>query len=440
MKKVYPPIMIPQTEMIYPNQKLKVYQGRFIINWKTYSFELEGEIIFRWLPVMSAFLQIKDFDTTLYKPFERDILVTIKCISELKFEVKGIISRINRHDDYNLIIFIKPPIELGENKMLYDHVRFEIANLRDLHGSPVISENVGYKNRITLKNNNSKITIDKHPIYNYLHHELRESNGFQLLYTGKLQLNSLKKISYDEAKNILESFSYFLSFVNGAKTFPLFRIGILKDQIIWKSATPYFNDQITYSLSWVTDRTDNGLSNLWKNFDYLWQNQSDQECIKTILHWYIVANISNTFLEGSIVLLQNALELLFHWLIVEKFQFVTAADAENSSASFKIGFLLSHYNIPPHLPKEFDHLIKYCKQNNITNGPESFTRIRNCIVHPSSKKRKILKDVEQSAKIEALHLGIWYVELILLKHLNFKGTYKNRCKDLKYKNPYERIK
>jgi hypothetical protein len=440
MKKKYPLIMNPQIEMIYPNQKLKIHQGIFTINWKTYSFELEGEIIFKWLPVLSVFLQLKGFDTNLVKPFETELLVKIKCSSGLDFEGKGIISRIEKYEEYNLIVFISPPIEFGDSKSRYDHIRFEIANLRELYGTPVMSENIGYKNRIILRDQNSKITIDKHPIYNSLNHDLKESNGYQLLYTGKLQLNNRKKITYDEAKNTLDSFSYFLSFVNGIKTFPLFRQGILKEQIVWKSATPYLNDQTTFVLSWVTDGKNNGLSNLWKNFNNMWQNPTDQECIINVLHWYVIANIGNTFLEGSIVLLQNALELLFYWLIVEKFQFVTVSDADNTSASSKIGFLLSHYDILPNVPDEFDHLIKYCKQNNIINGPESFTRIRNCIVHPSSKKRKNLKEVEQAAKIEALHLGLWYVELILLKHLNFKGIYKNRCKNIKYKNPNERIK
>ena len=104
-----------------------------------------------------------------------------------------------------------------------------------------------------------------------------------------------------------------------------------------------------------------------------------------------------------------------------------------------ICFLLAFYSINPSLPDEFDSLIKFSKQNNLANGPESFTRIRNCIVHPNHKKRKALKEIESRAKIEALHLGIWYVEIILLKHLNFKGKYINRCKLLKNINHYEEI-
>ncbi|MCE5226796.1 MAG: hypothetical protein LLG05_13190, partial [Porphyromonadaceae bacterium] len=73
-------------------------------------------------------------------------------------------------------------------------------------------------------------------------------------------------------------------------------------------------------------------------------------------------------------------------------------------------------------------IIDYSKEFNIYNGPEAFVRIRNCIVHPSKKKRQTLKGVSKKAKYEALHLGIWYVEKILLRYLKFDGKYCNRCK------------
>ncbi len=137
---------------------------------------------------------------------------------------------------------------------------------------------------------------------------------------------------------------------------------------------------------------------MWKNFSEIWKNPDDRDSLKTILHWYTEANSNSAFIEGSIVLLQNGLELLFHWLIVEKFKYVNPNDTESLSAKSKINFILSHFSIKNEIPDDFDSLIKYAKQNNIVNGPESFTRIRNHIVHPSSKKRKALKEIESNAK------------------------------------------
>jgi len=56
---------------------------------------------------------------------------------------------------------------------------------------------------------------------------------------------------------------------------------------------------------------------------------------------YIEANRNSNKIGRIIVLIQNALELLFHWIIGESEKYVTTTDAENISAASKIGFLLA---------------------------------------------------------------------------------------------------
>lgn len=439
MDQKLPEILLPQIKMTQPNEKLLFHEGNFIIKYKGQEFKLFGKIIFAWFPSLESLIFLSGFDHTLFKSFESEILVEIKS-SNQDFICKGLISRIHRYEEYNLICLLTPPIELGNRDLLFDYARFEIPNLRDIQGILVQSNNVGYKNRLIFTDKESRITIDKLPEYISLKQKLYESSGYQLLYSGKLELKNRKKISFDQIQGKLEAISFFLSFVNGSKISPLFRYGIIKNSAAWKSSSPYINDPYSFVYSWVTDMGNNGLSNLWKNFNELWQDKNDQECLKNIIEWYLIANQNKALIEGSIVLIQNALELLFHWLIVEKFNFITATDADNISASSKIGFLLSQFKILPNIPDEFRGLIRYSKQYNIANGPDAFTRIRNCIVHPSSRKRKTLKELEDNSKVESLHLGLWYVELILLKHLRFKGEYRNRCKQLKLYNPYEIIK
>jgi hypothetical protein len=64
-------------------------------------------------------------------------------------------------------------------------------------------------------------------------------------------------------------------------------------------------------------------------------------------------------------------------------------------------------------------------------GPDAIVAIRNGIVHRNRKKR------EQSGKKkleshdllnEAYTLLCWYVERVLLRHLEFEGEYSNRLK------------
>jgi hypothetical protein len=385
-----PEILKPNIEMNFPNEELCLYEGNFVINWKDKKFNSKGKVVFKWFPRLSIYFKgifEKDFDYSIIQPFEKDLIVEIN--SEIpNFYAKGGIYRIRKDEEFNIVCILGLPNDYGQKEIDVDFVRFEIANLRSFCGSWVRNDKKALINRLVFENAESKIIIDKHENFIELNSKVEETGGFQLLYTGKLELKSKRKISFEKSSSILNRFSYFLQFINGRRCFPLFRIGFNGNKEIWKSITPFYNDPYKYVYSWASDDNNNGLEDIWKNFSELWKNEVDRECIKTILHWYTEANSNSAFLEGSIVLIQNALELLFHWLISEKMNFINSNEADNLSASAKISFLLSFYQIQPSLPNEFESLPKYAKQNNIINGPESLTRIRNCIVHPSLKNEK----------------------------------------------------
>ena len=426
--------------MTNTNDDVILHKGEFTISWKKQLIKCQGILYFQWLPRLSIKFKWKpDNDTKqLWRPLESNIRVEIRS-EHPEIRAKGIIYKFLDKDDY-IVCLLSNQITYGEINREVDCVRFEIANLRSFIGNFVKNKNTVSRNRLEFVNNEAKIIIDQHKDYMPLKSNLSRIGGYQLLYTGLLELNNGKKISYNEASEILGSFSYFLILLNGRRCFPLFRIGQIEDDVIWGDFTPYFNDEYKYVYSWASDQELSGIETMWTNFYNLWRDKNDRESLKTVLHWYTEANSNTAFNEGSIALLQNSLELLFHWLISEKLKYIDSNDAKGLSASAKIGFLLSQFNLKPEIPIEFTALKSYATKNNIVNGPEAFTRIRNCIVHPNYKKRKALLDIESKAKLEALHLGIWYVETILLKYLNYSGMYKNRCKTLKNMSDSEEFK
>jgi len=437
----FPKILIPVYKMDIPNEIIILQEGDYIIKWKDRTFISKGFLFFQWIPRLSVRFKGKlgdDFSYSWWSLLEDDIGIEIS-LPQYNFYSKGIIYKLREFEDFNIVCQLPPEIILGDTSKVTDMVRFEISNLKGIYGSPVRTEKSGHRSRLTFTNSESEIIIDKSPDFIKLKPKLVEVGGYHLLYTGQLKLHNNKKLTYQKSQDILDSFSYYLLFINGRRCFPLFPTGYNNDQKEWALYSPAFNDPYKGVISWASDEPNNGIEIMWNNFSEIWENIDDRDSLKTILHWYTESNSNSAFIEGSIVLLQNALELLFHWVIVEKFKYVNQNEAESLSATSKINFLLSHFSIRNEIPSDFDALIKYAKQNNIVNGPESFTRIRNHIVHPSSKKRKALKEIETNAKIEALHLGIWYVEMILLKLFEFKGNYINRCSVLKHKNKYEKI-
>lgn len=437
----HPEILPPIYKMNNPNEIIILQDGEYIISWKGHSFKSKGFLFFQWLPRLSVQFKGKlgnDFDYSWWNPLEINIGIEIT-LPKVNFQSKGIIYKLRESEDYNIICQLPPEVVLGDPSKPVDKIRFEISNLKNIYGRPVKIKDNKYRNRLFFSNSESEIIIDKSPDFIKLKPRLKEVGGYNLLYTGLLKLKNDTKFTHKKSQEILESFSHYLLLINGRRCFPLFPTGYNSGVKEWAVFSPSFNDSYKPVISWASDQENNGIEEMWSKFSEIWKNIDDRDSLKTILHWYTEANSNSAFNEGSIVLLQNALELLFHWLIVEKFKYVNPNEAESLSATAKINFLLSHFSIRNGIPDDFDSLIKYAKQNNIVNGPESFTRIRNHIVHPSSKKRKALKEIESNAKTEALHLGIWYVEMILLKLFEFKGNYINRCKVIKNKNQYEKI-
>ena len=56
--------------------------------------------------------------------------------------------------------------------------------------------------------------------------------------------------------------------------------------------------------------------------------------------------------------------------------------------------------------------------------------LRNALVHSKEAKREKLKDIPPLVFAEVLQLGIFYVEISLLKSLGYRGTVFNRSEEV----------
>jgi len=85
--------------------------------------------------------------------------------------------------------------------------------------------------------------------------------------------------------------------------------------------------------------------------------------------------------------------------------------------------LLTYISVPLGVPAAFSELSAL---EGATDGPHIFVQIRNALVHGQERKRTELMKVPVKAKYQALQLGLWYIELIFLNILGYKGKYRNR--------------
>ena len=136
---------------------------------------------------------------------------------------------------------------------------------------------------------------------------------------------------------------------------------------------------------------------------------------KFIIYWYLEANGNSAKIEGSIIIAQVALELIYNWLIIEKKKLLIGKDGENISAANKIRLLLSQVKLDVDTPNVLINLKKFINDNDeIADGVDAFVSIRNALVHSQVEKRKKLTKISSGVKFEALQLSIKYIEHSLL--------------------------
>lgn len=421
---------ISPVSMKTPNEQIEIHSGVFTLKNEEKAYTLNGTILFKWFPDMGV--KFKGSFTDDFKPKiqllqEYDLLVDNKSAGKVVITNFHLGENPTCSGDGNLFT-------LGDSTVKVTEVSFSIPNMREFHGDPVKEVTQAgvrmERSRLTLDDKPFKIVIDKLENYKERKEKLDETGGYLITYAGKITTKK-GSISLSDLRKWHDRFHHFLYFLNGRRVAPMFYTGKHGDEISWNDYTPCTIDTHKYVNCWSDIMILNDLPQLWKSYNKLWKEESDQDFLITAIHWYIEANSNAGMVEGSIILIQTALELIYNWLIVEHQKIIIGGDADGMSAANKIRLLIFQFKINSSIPSAFKELASI---PNVIDGPEAFVKIRNALVHGQETKRAELKKITLKAKYQALQLGIWYVELALLYILGYKGKYKNRTDGNLWKN------
>ncbi len=424
-------------KMLEANQPIIIFEGEYIIKDETRVIKINGKIQFNWVP---------DKGAVFYgKPIEKSIEL-IKDLNSIEyFDViangtnigKGIITNFNISDEIEIKGVFQFQAITGDKTIAVDKLKFCIPNFRNFLGLPVkkiTKTNHGsYRNRIILDNEKYTIIIDKCLNSKNLYDSVTNNGGFIILYSGELKAKK-GALTFENSKEVIQCLNQFLCFLNGKRISALFIHGIYQDETIWCDYSNYYVDSYDTLPSWTNSRSIENLNDLWKVFSNKWNNKNDSDVLNTAIHWYLEANKNSGFVEGSIIMAQTALELLYNWYIVENKKLLLGKDSENINAANKIRLLISQLSIDYTVPKKFTALQSFLRSEKLIDAPEAVVQIRNAIVHSQEEKRIKLNNIDDTAKYETLQLCIWYIEMSLLKILDFKGIYCNRCSENRSKS------
>lgn len=429
-----PEMVTHSLKMEEPNESIHIYEGKFSLRREDKVTILEGAISFDWIPnikvVFKGSVIQSQIDVVNLLNFHSS--TTTELIIGNQVFGKCWISGTTLANNTKIEGFMIEDSVLGDITIPVSSVRFAIPNLRDLDGAPIKLTTQARvqlcRRRIVLKNQVYQITLDGLPDYGKLKEKLTAKGGYIIQYHGEI-VKIKGSVDYKNLKDLITCLSVFLSFINGRRCTTLFLEGIHENELIWNDYTPHKVDIFKTVFTWSIDDDISGLNSFWTNFCNLWSNRDDKDFLDSVIHWYLQANKNTGYVEGAIIMTQIGLELIYNWYLIEKKKLITGKDADNISASNKIRLLLSQISLQSDLPVGLKSLKKFMIENDLPDGIEAFVQIRNALVHSQEEKRKKINEIDSAVLIEVLELGLWYLELSILKVLDYRGKYQFRCSD-----------
>ena len=314
-----------------------------------------------------------------------------------------------------------------QKDIFIDYILFVLPNFQKLVGAPIYFPGKTSSNRLTLNCPDWIITLDAVENQNEVFELLESQSGFRVTHFCKLEKTNGEAFSWEDAFSILETFNWYISFSIGRWTGYCLPFGFNDaGEQVWQSwnlskVEPFIRESSW--LGWGSRR--NIFEEPFLGFLDRWHDENWKEIIKLAIHWYIEANSQRGSIEGSIILVQTALELLASAILVENDNWLSEDGFNKLPASDKIRILLLWAKIPAEIPEDIHTLVQISKQLNWTDGVKAITEIRNKLTHPKKSNRKNFI-LSRDIKIGAWKLSLWYLELLLLRLFQYEGKYANR--------------
>jgi hypothetical protein len=460
-----PPGICPHIIQEGLNKPIEFYEGKLIVNKDDLSFEVDGKIELVWFPFASLRFELKgtgELQNNEFNQLHRGDKIDLIILGQENSVLEGKITYTSKSSVIKGEIVDTKTDENKQGERQASYAKFFIPNFRYIIGRPIRyqRQDSGFSdgNRLSLSAKGWNITLDALSNIDQLQTDLINSSGFAITHYGILQKNDGSLFDYQESKEIVDALKWYLSFVRGSFINPYALIGFNADHNeVWKGwkgwessrMFPYHNN-----ISWISKLDKKIFEEPFKGFADLYFDPEWSDSLKQIIHIYLESQHPAMSLEGAIILLQSALELLSYEILVEKNRVFTKTQVEKNRVLTKTQFeklrmrgeciklLFDQLKIPLEISEHLEDLHRQAihRQAKGENwlAPDAIRQMRNCIVHPSKKNRIKLKNHSQEA-YEVLRLCQWSLELCILKLCNYNGVYTNRLKRTQYQGDVDSV-
>ncbi|MBW8639398.1 hypothetical protein K1W69_19545 [Hoeflea sp. WL0058] len=277
--------------------------------------------------------------------------------------------------------------------------------------------------RVFLKSLQWVVELQALPSTNTVIKELKESGGNAITHIASVTRADNSTFSCKELDTIVHDLYRFLSFARGAWT-PVF--GVIgydrngtETYLDWSQriSSPWTSCQ-----SWFDVHHGETLAVAFPGFVRLMRHPKLSNACHAALYWYLRSNRAGdgVGVDGGLILSQAALEGLSASVLSNAGIILP----KKSKAAGKIRAACNNLKIKTAIPSSSKRLGKWQRQGAFSDGPEAVTKLRNELVHPERR----LAGKLPSAFPEAWQLAQWYIEVILLRLCEYKGSYSHRLR------------
>ncbi|HSY93348.1 MAG TPA: hypothetical protein VK812_18440 [Candidatus Binatus sp.] len=268
-----------------------------------------------------------------------------------------------------------------------------------------------------------------------------QNESYALSHHLLLRKASGAAFSCFEAQQVLETLSTFLRFCAEHWVAPAMVVGSdsagLAAMEDWGSPKV---DALDTPGNWLDRDHGGAMLEIFPEFSRLMGDSQWRERIRTAVYWYLRADTNHVGPDGAIILLQAALETLAWHILVRHRRAISEEGFLKLPAADQLRLLLNSCSIPLQSPALLARLSAAARgkkgQQDWVDGPQAFVAVRNQLVHPRRKPRRLEGG---PSYYEVLQLGKWYLELVLLRTFGFNGLYANRLKIPRYAGDVELV-
>ena len=326
-----------------------------------------------------------------------------------------------------VLIPVDQPLTVLNEPQVISRCKFTVINLTSVWGSQDIHSAKDGKNFITQHFNIEAfpwlIEVTGVDSVMGLHYKMELEGGSAITHYGSIKRIDGQDFDSSQLAHLLKALHLFLSFARGSYCGLAFVSGQdAAGRRVWEQWGTYKTEPWQRSLpTWLPHSQSENLSPVFQGFWTRYNDANWGESLAKVVNWYLRSNESDEA-EVGIILTQAALERLSYETVGARLRRGQPGRKDDEKEGEWIARALKHIGVSSKVPPACGQLEQFRRSNGLKHGPHAVVEIRDDLIHHKMDYGILSSDIYR----EARELGLWYVEMLLLKLFDYHGEYSNR--------------